>query len=131
VQISWQNCIDTIRPQFPSLEVKNGKQDGALNDSVILELDRQLHIAICRNTSAYKGCWLKAIEALNECENGVGDAAGIVYFALYEDICRDGGRITVGKRKGERRIYDKQLKCFHEIDFIQLHNESLLTFPSH
>ncbi|CAL8108920.1 unnamed protein product [Orchesella dallaii] len=98
-EVNWQSCIDSITPQFPILETRRGRNDSPLNDSVILELDRQLHMAICSNTTAYKGCWLSVLAALNECEPGIGDVAGKVYFALYEDICRDGGRITVENRR--------------------------------
>lgn len=94
----WQTCINSFSPKFQALEPRNGMQeDSKINSSVIYEIDKQLHMAICRNTSAYKQCWSGIIHALNECEHGSGNVSGNLYFALYDDICREGGRITVGK----------------------------------
>ncbi|ODM92778.1 hypothetical protein Ocin01_13905 [Orchesella cincta] len=98
-EAEWQRCIDTIHPKFPILESTRSRSNAPLNDTVIREIDRQLYMAICRNTTAYRGCWLSVIGALNKCEQGAGDISDKIYFALYEDICRDGGRITVENRR--------------------------------
>lgn len=72
-------------------------RDEAINASVYEELDKVTYMAVCRNTSAYKSCWTDVNNAISLCEPGKGDVAGMLYFALYDEICREGGRITVGK----------------------------------
>lgn len=103
-QSNWQNCVDKITlpvtEKYPVLESRNDEIDAdeKVNSSVASEIDRELHMTICRNTSAYKSCWLGIIKTLNKCDPGSGDVAGKIYFALYDDICRAGGVITVGMR---------------------------------
>ncbi|ODN03682.1 hypothetical protein Ocin01_02999 [Orchesella cincta] len=93
-KIIWENCMDSINPGVSTSE--HSISSNEKGDSTGRSFPE---IPICVNTSAFKGCWISVIAALNECEAGVGDVVGAIYFALYDDTCREGGRLTVENRR--------------------------------
>ncbi|CAL8070991.1 unnamed protein product [Orchesella dallaii] len=108
--VDWINCMGTFNTKFltpessdeinGNISTTNGSADA---DSFTISA-----MPICANTTAFKSCWLSVISALNECEDGIGDVAASIYFALYDDACRDGGRLTIENR---RKVVEEGEPC--------------------
>ncbi|CAL8070995.1 unnamed protein product [Orchesella dallaii] len=122
---SWKTCMDSINPDFStsestneSTEMEENYDKSTTDPSLIIS-----EMPICFNTTAFKSCWLSVIAALNECEEGIGDVVGAIYFALYDDTCRDGGRLAI---ENQRKVAEEGEPCFRNYSTPECEKNKLL-----
>lgn len=98
MKVNFKNCSNSVIPKSSEVEVeaRSLSSEPGQNSGNTQGSENIVYLRICHNTTAYKECWQPVIDILESCEPGCGSISGKLYFALYDDICREGGRSTLG-----------------------------------